>query len=60
MFKIEKDGSRQIHLRVPAAVLRRLKIMAASEDRTINEMLVEKVISLVAGADQRDGTEKGQ
>jgi len=59
MFKTTEDGSRQIHLKVPENVHRKLKIMAAMGDQSINEMLATKVISiLLAGQESKETTVK--
>ena len=54
MFKTGREGARQIHLRVPAELHRRLKIMAAENDQTVTEMLTERVISVMAGGPGTD------
>ena len=59
MFKTTEDGSRQIHLKVPENVHRKLKIMAAMGDQSINEMLATKVISiLLTGQESKETTVK--
>lgn len=51
MYKNATDGMRQIHMRIPADVHRHLKVMAAESDRTVNELLIARVINLVLAED---------
>jgi predicted HicB family RNase H-like nuclease len=47
MFKQREDGIRQIHLRVPEEVHTRLKVRAAIDNQSINELLTTRIISIL-------------
>lgn len=47
MVRKSDAGTRQVHLRVPTAIHRRLRVKAAIDDKTINQLLAARVISMV-------------